>query len=181
MCVAVVRPKGQVLTEAVLKACWDANRDGAGFAYIKEGKTEIDTGHMTFDAFMQKYQPIADQYGADHAMLVHFRIRSAGNIATTNCHPFPVKGGAMIHNGTLFRPSTKHGTKSDTNVFCEQLYDKLTLENVDKIKGNLKSLIGTYNKLAFLYDTGDYRIINEDSGIYRNGSWFSNSYWERSK
>lgn len=179
MCVAIVQPKKQKLDDITLSKCWQHNPDGAGFAYLKGGKVEIESGFKKLKDFMDAYRPINEEYGDDNAMLVHFRIRSAGGMGKENCHPFQVKGGAMIHNGTLFYPETVHGDKSDTYVFAERMYEKLTLENVRAIREGLRKAIGSYNKLAFLFDTGDYEIINEQEGVYRKGSWFSNSYWER--
>lgn len=181
MCVAIVAPMGHRVQNLKLYAGWTRNKDGAGFAYVDNGKVVISKGYMTYNAFEKAYSAAYAQFGETSAFLVHMRIRSAGDLNAANTHPFPVAGGALIHNGTLFQPTgDKIGPSndrwSDTRGFASELHDKLTLENARLAKESLEKLIGNYNKIAMLYDSGDYVILNETGGEWVEDIWYSNSW-----
>ncbi|UFK09564.1 hypothetical protein [Xanthomonas phage DES1] len=173
MCIALVKPAGVEISDETLRTCWDSNSHGAGFAYIKKGKVQIVKGLMKFADFLAAYKKLAATYKAS-PFLIHFRIRSAGDHNEDNTHPFQLNAGALIHNGTI------HGTgasyqkgPSDTAIFVEKFKDHLNYETVVKVKDKLGKAID-YNKLAMLFDNGNYVIINEEKGMWDGGTWFSN-------
>lgn len=174
MCIAALQTKGHTIAEPNLRKMFSSNPDGAGIAYIKEGKVVIDKGHMLVDDFVSAYNKIKEGGFFDtDAALVHCRIATMGEIGLDNSHPFMVRDGAMIHNGMLFGGG-RDEKKSDTRIFCERLYIDLTFQQVTANKKALgKELAG--NKLAFLYNDGKYAIVNEDAGMWDNGVWYSNS------
>ena len=180
MCVAIVQLAGKRMTDAQLYAGWSTNSDGGGFAFLdKDKKVQIDTGYLTYNEFQKKYVELTEQYGKYGPMLVHMRIRSAGGLGKKNCHPFRIKGGAMIHNGTLFYPENDRRTedsKSDTRIFADALHNILDLASVRVAEKDILAAVGTFNKLAFLYDGGDYHIMNEQAAGCRweDGIWYSN-------
>ena len=52
MCVIVEKEKGKAVPEnSVLKDCFQANPDGAGFAFARDGRVEIRKGFMTWRKF----------------------------------------------------------------------------------------------------------------------------------
>lgn len=181
MCVAIVQKAGTELTPAQLFAGWSSNQDGAGFAYVdKEGKVQIQQGFMKYNAFESAYRQAVQEHGKDGPMLVHMRIRSAGNIGPKNCHPFRIKGGAMIHNGTMFYPATDNNAKlrdrkSDTRIFAETFHNHLDAESLRYAEYDILNAIGRGNKLAFLFDGGEFVIVNEKAGFWREDIWFSNA------
>lgn len=180
MCVALVQQKGKALTAAELRRGWDSNPHGGGFAYVKDGKVAIEKGFMEYTDFRDAYFKAVGLYGENSPFLVHMRIATSGGTSLSNTHPFPVKGGAMIHNGILFTPSGERAgkapdRKSDTRVVAESLYNILVLEDVKRASAGIARAIGGGNKLCFLYDSGDYHIINESAGYWRDGIWHSNS------
>lgn len=180
MCIALVQLPKAVIPEAQLARGWSANRDGGGFAYVKNGKVTIEKGFMDYNSFYKAYAAAQEQYGEDSPFLVHMRIATSGSKSANNTHPFPVKGGAMIHNGILFTPTgTRAGPesdrKSDTRVVAESLYNILVLSDIKKATAGLEDAIGSGNKLCFLYDDGSTHIIGEKQGFWEKGVWHSNS------
>ena len=175
MCIAIVKPKGIAIHEEYLRASWIANPDGAGFAYVKEGKVVVEKGFMTLAPFIEAYKQAADSNKKSN-FLIHFRIRSMGDKSDGNTHPFEYEHGCMIHNGTLDGTGAKWGEGgSDTKLFLDKFKEKLTLAVLDKYKTQMGEAIGVGNKLAFLFNGGQYRIINEQRGLWRDGIWYSNS------
>jgi hypothetical protein len=176
MCVAIVKTPNHPLTDAVLRACFEANDHGAGFAYVGQGnKLIVEKGYFTFGEFLAAYRPIEEQVQADTPMLVHFRISTGGTRTKDNCHPFLFKHGALIHNGHFF-PAV--GDRSDTNVLTERVGPNLTREAVQMHKKALEEAFGLGNKVAILYPDKSYEIINEGRGGWIDGNWFSNDFWK---
>lgn len=135
---------------------------------------------MEYPAFRDAYMRAADQYADESPFLVHMRITTSGGTSKNNTHPFPVKNGAMIHNGIMFTPAGERAgkapdRKSDTRVFAESLFNILTLEEVKKANEGIRKAIGFGNKLCFLYDNKQFHIVNEQAGSWVDGIWHSNS------
>lgn len=182
MCVAIFQKPGAIITQKGMEAGWRSNRDGGGFAYhdATQNKVVIRKGYMELDKFYEAYMEAVEEHGKDSPFLVHMRIRTSGATNANNTHPFPIKGGALIHNGTFFTPSLKYAgpkddLKSDTRVFAENLYNILTYEDVKAAQDNILKAVGTYNKIVFLYDDGRHLILNENRGMWMDDVWYSNS------
>jgi hypothetical protein len=54
MCIAIYKPVGKELSEAVLKTCFRNNNDGAGFAYISTDYHGVK--RVKLKKFMKFYQ-----------------------------------------------------------------------------------------------------------------------------
>lgn len=179
MCIAIVTTPGHSVTNEALFKGWTANKDGGGFAYVKDGQVQIQKGFMNYNDFQRAYRAAADQYSDTSHFLVHMRIGTSGGKTPKNTHPFRVRGGAMIHNGIMFTPSgmragTSADSKSDTRVFAEALHNILVLEDVKRASEDIYRAIGGGNKIAFLYDSNEYVIVGEDRGFWADGIWYSN-------
>jgi predicted glutamine amidotransferase len=182
MCVAILQKAGTELTPSQLFQGWSSNPHGGGFAYVNpNNEVEIKQGYLHYNVFEKAYREAVRLHGKNGPMLVHMRIRSAGDMGAKNCHPFKIKGGAMIHNGTMFYPSTDRAQsksrdrKSDTRIFAETFHNILDLESMQHAENDILNAVGRSNKLVFLYDGGDYIILNEKQGMWRDDIWFSNS------
>lgn len=179
MCIAILTKEGAIMDNAALYRGWAGNSDGAGFAYVAEGKVKIEKGFMKYAEFQKAYVEASSKYAADSPFLIHMRIRTSGATNQNNCHPFPIKGGAMIHNGIMFTPTGKRVGKpedrrSDTRVFAEDLYNILQLETLKKAGDDIRKAVGNSNKLAFLYDDKQFLILGESLGTWSEGIWYSN-------
>lgn len=181
MCVAILTTPGNRVTNERLWQGWTRNKDGGGFAYVDPDKKKvvISKGFLSYNEFQKAYDEAVAKFGATSPFLIHMRVRTSGDINDNNTHPFEIKGGALIHNGILFSPTGKDigppdDRKSDTRVFAERLFNILDFESVKETKLELEKAIN-YNKIAMLYDSGDYVILNESKGNWTDGVWYSNN------
>jgi predicted glutamine amidotransferase len=179
MCIAIVTTPGHSVTNEALFKGWTSNRDGGGFAYVKGGSVRIEKGFMQYNEFQRAYRNAVEAVGDSSHFLVHMRVGTSGAKTSKNTHPFPVRGGAMIHNGIMFTPAGKRAgeaddRKSDTRVFAESLHNILVLEDVKRASKDIVRAIGGGNKLCFLYDNNEYVIVGEDRGFWVDGIWYSN-------
>lgn len=178
MCIAIVKPKDKTIPKARLKICSEANPDGMGFAFCKDGNIYIRKYLDDFEKFYKDYSKVEKT----STMLIHFRIATHGEINVENCHPFKLNNHmALIHNGVISGYGDKE-KKSDTRDF------------IDKVIGNIshkqwrnpafRELVGDaigYSKFGILDTVGNYYIINEDRGYWTDGVWYSNKSYEEKK
>ena len=185
MCVAIYKPKKTNLPSLeILKQCWNANPDGAGFALRTDGEyaIEIHKGYMTWEQFLFAYEKyhLADFAGD---LLLHFRIATHGGISPGLTHPFSLTKDvkllkhinvktnyALIHNGML--PIEPEGDISDTMEFCRRLaplYQNLpaALNLIQDMAGNNKIAVMTRDKVHLF---GEWECIDD---VY-----FSNMLWD---
>lgn len=184
MCIAILTGPGRVVSEDTFRRCWENNSHGFGMAYNNPyhgKKVDTDKGYMNVEAALKAYQRMAEYAGKDNPMLLHFRAATVGTVNAANCHPFKVRGGAMIHNGTFFRDARMD--KSDSRHVAETMHNELTYENLTANKKAFDDAFG-YNRVAFLYAKGKYVIFSEDYekmagkyGQWHDGIWYSNGGW----
>lgn len=183
MCIAILTTPGKMITAEVFRRCFANNKDGVGFAWINKvtKEVEIDKGWMVVESALKKYHDLLDRGAGEHAMLIHFRAATVGRVGADNCHPFKVKGGAMIHNGTFWYDNTSD--KADSRILAETMHNQLHVANVTKNKEQFDEAFG-YNRVAFLYKGGEYVVFGEEYeftsgkfGQWKNGVWYSNGGW----
>lgn len=174
MCVAIVKLPHAALSEDTLRQGWVRNPDGGGFAYVEEGEVKVVKGFGTFKEFYEAYKQAAEEH-KDSLFLVHFRIRSAGGKELDNTHPFTYEHGAIIHNGTIDGTGAKWsaGEPSDTAIFVKEMGKYLDPATVAEKREALSKAL-SYNKMAFLFKDNTYALLNEQDGMWVDGSWFSN-------
>lgn len=181
MCIAIAKPAGVEIYKHVLETCFEHNSDGAGFATIQDDKILIQKGFFDFDSFWNAYEPFQNEQA-----LIHFRIKTHGNISEENCHPFLINDSlAFIHNGII--PGYGSFSESDTRAFKKKMiiplietYGTSVLENL-QIKKLLEDHISA-SKLVFLdAQTRQFTIMNETLGEWNSEVWFSNSSWKKQK
>jgi glutamine amidotransferase len=175
MCLAILKPKGVEIKKKYLQNGFDANEDGAGFAYVRDGQVIIQKGYFNFKDFYKAFKPFNSP---KEIAIVHFRQATHGVCNQENCHPFMMVGNkfACIHNGILdIKCSDKD--KSDTFHFATLVLDPM-LREVEFTSPALKYLvetsIGGFNKIVVLNGDGKYVIFNEDKGTWEKGCWYSN-------
>lgn len=171
MCIAILKPKNTKIDNETLSNAWEANPDGAGFAFAKDGeimafksmdkKTFIDTLNVA----MKK---------ENTAFMIHFRIATQGAINLTNAHPFAVnKNLFFCHNG-IIPNMPKSRDISDTRFFNMDILQKLPFKMNNKTHDKLVANAIGHSKLIFLNSAGEYQIINEHLGTWQAGAWHSN-------
>lgn len=190
MCIIASVPKGANIDKETLETMWKHNSDGAGISWIDEkGKIRVYKT-MKLKPFLTKFKEVHKKYGRTADMLVHMRIATHGSVCMDNNHPFNVDTQTVFaHNGILptqFHPPAKRDI-SDTRYFNETFlqYQKLAALDDSRYIDHLGSVIGSFNKLVILTANPKLRrdsyIINESSGEWSDGVWYSNdSYLEYS-
>ena len=194
MCIIVAKNKNiDMPSKEVLKRCFNSNRDGAGYMYVKNGKVYINKGFMDFDSFYNSIEKLGKIYDLKkHALVMHFRISTGGNVDGGNCHPYPITSNeeylrrkhfvtdlGMCHNGTISHYSGGWQSKevlNDTQKFIKNfvsvlkdmdndfLHNRRAMELIEDIAGS---------KLCFL--DSDEKIHLVGNFIKDNGVYYSNS------
>lgn len=182
MCIAIYKPKDKIIPKDVLETCWNVNDDGAGFMYAENKKLHIKKGYMDFESFYNEYK----EHQHKNAV-IHFRITTHGETNEDNTHPFVVGDNlAFVHNGIISAVSTADNTKfSDTYHFNKKILNKLYMSDNRFIKKQhfkdlIKEYVG-YSKLVFMDNKGRVTIINEASGTWDDGVWYSNGSYKRTQ
>jgi len=182
MCIAIYKPADKEISEDTLKECFKNNSDGCGFAYISESYT----GHrkikikkfMTFKGFLKQYRR-ALRVQPDSPFIIHFRIKTHGEVSTYNCHPFRIdKNHVFIHNG-IIRGVTPKGKDSDTQAFNKEILQNLPdgWTRSEAISKLIESFIST-NKIVVLDIDGNVKFYNEAAGNWKDGVWYSNTSYK---
>lgn len=177
MCIIALKPAGAKLSDETIRNMWDNNDDGAGIMYADRGKVRIVKGLMNLEDFKKAYQRI----GNHRKMVMHFRIKTHGAVSAELTHPFWIRKGslAMVHNGIITLTSDMNiGNESDTSIYAKVLahrYDdpREALRSETELQ-RITSEIG-WSKLVFLDGNNEHIIVNEKSGDWVDGCWFSNS------
>lgn len=190
MCVAIFKPSGvKTPPLEILKQCWDANPDGAGFAIRTSEDSKfalhIRKGFMTWHEFETAFKKNRlSEYTGE--ILLHFRIATHGGIRPGNTHPFPitedvkllqhtniVTNFAMVHNGILpIEPEFKD--ISDTMELSRRISSGGFHRDIPALFRLLQGFTGE-NKIAVMtkekvYLSGEWENID---GVY-----YSNTHWQ---
>lgn len=161
------------------------NGDGFGFAVIADDEIIVGRG-MDIDLMLHEYAEALDLYPGGPS-LFHLRLATHGDVGLSNVHPFYVdstRRTVMAHNGILPIDVPKHESRSDTRIFAEDWFPSIGIAalNRSKMRKKLRKFTGSYNKLAFLTvdpeSAVQYRIIGEDLGHWREGTWYSNDSYK---
>lgn len=194
MCIAVYSTKGNdVPDRSTLEMCFNANPDGAGFAFNTDnGQVRIRKGFMDFESFIGEFERHKDKYGfRDRGVLMHFRIATHGAQDMANCHPFPITSNqkklrktetdseyACVHNGIIHLTSDiarKEKKNSDTMIFVRDYLSLIasnrhwfdTPSNTELIHNLIDS------KMAILNGKGDI-IATPGFEKGADGNYYSN-------
>lgn len=186
MCIAIYLPAGKEITKSILKECNKSNPHGFGYAYFnEENKMQVIKTVKNVNQNINYFLKIR-KANIEKPFILHFRIATHGKIITKCCHPFKVNENLVFcHNGILEHKYTKDLTmkddKSDSMLFGETMLAKLPInfmENEAK-KELLDDHIGAGNKMILLNAEGKHWILNENSGYWDDGIWYSNRSYQK--
>ena len=177
MCLAIYKPKDISIPESNLMEGFKSNPDGAGYAIKQQnGEIEIKKGFNTFQKFINSYSDVNPNLEA----LIHFRIKTSGEINAYNCHPFWIgkkEETVLIHNGIL-RGFPTTPKLSDTHYACKYIFPSV-IGGLDKdsMQFLLEKAIGSGNKLVIMRKGVDKEtvIINKSAGNVDKDIWYSNN------
>jgi hypothetical protein len=178
MCIAIYKPEDKLIDRETLERCYNSNPDGAGYMFHKNNQLYVKKGFFEFSDFWKSYK--RDQ---KKECVIHFRIKTHGQINKDNCHPYLVNDKfAFVHNGIISGYSDTD--KSDTWLFNEDVIQPFVNKwgNLglfeDPVKKLIESRIG-YSKLIFMDNEGNTKIFNEDKGSWDDGVWYSNGSYKK--
>lgn len=186
MCLLIAQVIGaDPVSDARLRQGWKANKDGAGYAFVADGKLVVCRPFFKFKPFLAAYKAHHAKYGQSSPFLVHFRFTTHGGVSASNTHPFTLAGGkvALGHNGMMHEFESPHKDESDTAFFCRSVLAHRDAEQLMSPKFNkwLEVLIGDSNKLVLIDDTCALSIVNEEAGHWDSDTWYSNNSYMSQK
>ncbi len=173
MCLIIASPTGEVPTCGVIERGWNDNPHGWGLMQSDGSELIVNKG-MKFN----ELQPLLEK-AKGNPYVLHYRFATHGTKNLDNCHPFRVtKRLYMAHNG-IIAIEQKNKLMSDTWHYAQELrqlgidHDNVSDEEIISMLG---TWVGNYNKLAFLADSGNITLVNEKSGTWKDGIWYSNTH-----
>ena len=184
MCIALTKKEGTTIDKDILLNCYNSNPDGAGFGFVDNEEIHIKKGYFNFDKFYKDYVEFEHKN-----LLIHFRIKTHGDICEELTHPFIVDDSLtliMIHNGVISGTVGKHTAKeSDTTQFIEHELRPLIQETGYKFLDEsnilhklIEQRIGT-SKLMFLDKNDQFHYFNKNLCNQETDIVFSNLSWKR--
>lgn len=186
MCIAIYIPKNKQVNRLALKRCYEANPDGFGYAYFKNGRLVVKkfVDENVIPSEIEKFHELRKN-NLDKQFIVHFRIATHGAVGTKCCHPFVVNRNLVFcHNGVLGDKFTKglskSGDMSDTMMFNKLCLQKLprNFMEVPMYKFLLENAIG-FGKMILMNKNGTVWILNEKNGYWDGGIWYSNTSYRK--
>lgn len=170
MCLLAFVPAGQSIPYEYLEEAAKSNYDGAGVCYSDGSSLITSKGENWGAPEVATFLERAKGYPA----IVHFRLSSCEKINYENTHPFPVGNEwSMAHNGVISEIECQEN-ESDTRSYIRQ-YLKGDMDFSDEeFLDIIGKHVGGNNKFAFLHKSGKHGIVNEHSGHWHKGIWYSN-------
>lgn len=160
------------------------NNDGHGFAIVT-GRRIIVRHGFNATHLIDDFARVRRAHPSGPA-LFHSRFGTHGTVDKANCHPFRLGGDqhtVIAHNGILPKSvqPAKGDPRSDTRIAAEDFLPCRPFGSFGSRRGRdrLARWLTPHNKLVFLTVNRRYQhnayIINEDSGTWDNGVWYSNT------
>lgn len=189
MCIALIKPaESKLPSEEVLRRCFTANRDGAGFAYAQDSRVHFEKGLMTIEALLERIKLVPEGL----PMLIHFRIGTHGGKGPEYTHPFPFTHDTnslymlsgkcnfpmMIHNGIIAGYGTACHTAQDGDTVrpMSDTQDFIHSMSSGKLSREAAKVALGAGKVAFLSPDGKWEKWGEWQES--EGVWFSNSSYK---
>ena len=178
MCLLILSPAGKRLpTAEEITRAWARNKDGGGFSFReKDGTLTLCKGIFTLDSMLASMN---EHLTPEMEAVIHLRFSTHKGDMTKNCHPHRIDDGHLgvcSHNGVIDISHRKG--ESDSRSYIRQIIAPLMRDAGGKITPTMARVIGrdvgAGNKLIITPPTGDSVIINESSGVWVDGLWWSN-------
>lgn len=185
MCLLTVMSPGSIPTREQLIRAAKSNPHGFGYAFMFDDRIVTSRG-MDAVEMIDRFLEIRHRTPDTWAMF-HHRYTTHGTSTKGNCHPFRVGGDEEIvlaHNG-IISAMPYDEKRSDTRIFAEDYLPDL-LELLDDKDGRemLEDFIGWSKVAVFSLSEklkSNVYILNEDSGHWDNGIWWSNDSYKEKK
>lgn len=178
MCLLVHHKPDTEFTLEHLRDFFNKNSDGFGALVNQGGGVKVIKTVGNLDEIHELY----NNEIKGHEAVIHFRMKTHGDIDLFNCHPYQVTQDLwMAHNGILSTGNTADISKSDTWHYIENYLKPLLARDPQLIhepafQKLIESHIGYTNKFGFMDGSGKVIIINRQAGVEHFGAWLSNTY-----
>jgi hypothetical protein len=178
MCLLILSPAGKRLpTAEEITRAWARNKDGGGFSFRDpDGTLTLCKGIFTLDSMLAS---MAEHLTVETEAVIHLRFSTHKGDRTKNCHPHRISDGHLgvcSHNGVI--NITHRKGESDTRSYIRQIITPLMKDAGGKLTPAMAAVIGrdigAGNKLIVTPPIGESVIINEKSGTWWDGLWWSN-------
>lgn len=174
MCIIIHAPVGKIIPKEYIIESDFNNPDGVGLMWNDGERVHTYKNLTDVNKVYSKYKKIAGKY----PVVLHFRIGTSGGNDYQNIHPFPLFDTQLVHNGVLNIKVPTYSKINDTQLFIAMMEKTLphNFYRCKKRKHYLKELgktIGTNNKFIIM-SKSSVHIINEKSGHWLDGIWYSN-------
>lgn len=200
MCIICVKPANVPMPDnRTINTMWQANADGAGFAYWRPGMLDIaiEKGFMKLKKLREALT--AFNFTDVDLVVLHFRWATHGLTDGGNCHPFPLSNKtselraisgqfptAIAHNG-VFGNMACHETLSDTQKFIAKiLANEAVIANLDNpaIRELISGYCGTSSKLAVMRPArltliGEFVKDDATGLMYSNHGYKTHTYYSQ--
>jgi len=177
MCVILqfdsVMPKSSMLKNAE-----QTNRDGGGFAYIKDGLVHWEKGLHVTAKYVEKYVK-RNKLTKINNLIVHFRIGTHGENNDMLCHPFPLglrKNGQAVENsvrGASTNPVMFHnGVWHEYDEYAVKLAfnsDTIRIPDGDMSDSSIMAWCASHKGINFLEFTKEKVIVLTTKGSVTYG------------
>lgn len=179
MCLLIHHKPGTDLTPEILSDILRRNSDGFGAMFAENGRVHVIKNVNPTD---REVAYLYNRYLRHRECVIHFRMRTHGDVDYDNCHPYQVfESLHMAHNGVMGNIEQPDKSKSDTWHLVENYLKPIlardpTILFTAPFQKMLASYVGSGNKLGFVHKSGKVVVINRASGFEAKGSWFSNTY-----
>lgn len=179
MCLLILKPAGVRLpTSEEITRAWTRNRDGGGFSFREaDGTLTLCKGIFSLESMLAS---MSEHLTPEMEVVIHLRFSTHKGDRVKNCHPHRIDGGNLgvcSHNGVIDINHRKG--ESDTRAYIRQIIEPLMRDGGGKLTPAMLMVIGRDigrgNKLIITPPTGPSVIINESSGQWTDGLWWSNS------
>lgn len=190
MCLLIDKPASAEFDYDDIADFYSKNEDGVGVMWAEDGV--LYTQKVLPKNANEAWKFYLD-YCQGRSCVMHWRMRTHGNIDLANCHPYEVFGdGAemplfLAHNGVLATGNAKDTTRSDTAHYIDDYLHVLLAADpyiifhpaiIDLVEGH----IGSGNKFILMNHLGQKAIVNEAAFVEYKGAQLSNTYaWTASK
>lgn len=203
MCVIAVKETGvSAFPESKMKAMFNHNSDGAGFAYVLDNKVFVEKGLMEYKDFERAYAMLektikkANKDIKDIPIVLHFRIGTHGPNSEGLTHPFPISHDfkhltaldynadiVMAHNGIINSVTPRTGW-SDTQQYIKDIILPMAKANryfyTNPFMKELMENTINGSKFVFLDKTGKVSYVGdwkEQDGIKYSNLNHEHTYW----
>lgn len=170
-------------TPGLMADLFSNNGDGLGAMYATS-KRVLRTPKVVPKNLADAQAFIAQLPDDERNLVIHWRMRTSGQVDPDNAHPFIVLPGkmAMTHNGII----SGINMKSNPSMCDSRHYIEQTLRPQLEVAPRLVEIpqwidfvgqdIGSGNRFVFMDNEGSMSFVNRHTGYEIDGMWVANQY-----